>query len=129
MCNYCNETDTIQHFILQCFSTKAFWNLFINWWNSLPENTLILTNFNSDNDALLLLFGFHGGTDDARALNVCTGYAKYFIYIHKLNKRTNIDFHIFIIYLKHNLEIEKIIHQKNNNERKFSKLNKILENM
>jgi hypothetical protein len=33
-CDYCNETDTIQHYILYCDKVNTFWKYILNWLRS-----------------------------------------------------------------------------------------------
>jgi hypothetical protein len=125
ICNFCNHIDTIQHFLIHCDKTKQFWNSFITWWNNSPNNNLFLLSNISESDEINLLFGFPGGTDNTTVLNYCTGYAKYFIYIQKINTNTIIDFYSYLPMLKSKLDIEKNIHLNNNTEHKFNKFNKL----
>jgi hypothetical protein len=124
LCQYCNDIDTIQHFLIQCHTTKQFWKSFRNWWIRLPENNINLPSDISEKDEINILFGFPGGTDDISVLNYCIGYAKYFIYLQKLNTTKNIDFFTFLPFLKNKLQIKKYIHQKNNTEHRFKRLDK-----
>ena len=128
LCNYCNtQIDTIQHFLIQCHTTKQFWNSFTDWWNRTSENSTNLPLLTTEIDEKNILFGFPGGTEKTTVLNYCISYAKYFIYRQKMNTQTNIDLHSFLPFLKHNLEIEKMINLKNDTEHKFRKFKTIYE--
>ena len=128
-CTFCNEIDTIQHFLLHCHRTNHFWNSFRNWWNRISNIGIVFPHFTSNTDEINILFGFPGGTENGLVLNYCAWYAKYYIYLQKLNTQVNIDFYQSLPFLKQKLEIEKKINQKNNTENKFNKFTNIYENL
>ena len=120
LCTYCQiEKDTIQHFFLHCPMIKQFWISFSNWWTRIPDNSTILLSVSTENDELNILFGFPGGADNIVTLNFCISYAKYYIYLQKMNSCNNIDFYSFLSYLKEKLEIEKDINQNRDTTQKF----------
>jgi len=129
ICQYCNHIDTIEHYLIQCYTTKQFWKSFRNWWSGLTENCDIFHIDFSINDEINVIFGFPGGTEDIAVLNYCIIYAKYFIYLQKINDKQSIDFYSFLPFLKHKLKIIKTINQKNNTEHRFQKYDKIYVNL
>ncbi len=76
-----------------------------------------------------ILFGFPEGSDNAIVINYCIIYAKQYIYLDKLNDKTNkqnfnVDVLSYLSHLKNTLKIEKSICIK-----KTQKFNIIYENL
>ena len=109
-CNFCDEEDNIQHFLLYCKNTHSFWNSFVNWWHYHSE---IVIEETLDEH---LLFGYPGNTDVELVLNYCILFAKYYIYCKKLNGTNNIDLYDYLVRLKQRLTFEQIICQKYNHD-------------
>ncbi len=129
-CTYCNNTDSITHFLIDCKSNKLFWKSWAKWWQSM-------TGLNIRDESHIhesILFGFPGRSDDAIVINYCILYAKHYIYLEKLkenkNQNTfNIDFLGYLSKLKYILKIEKSICIHNNQSIKFNKFNFIYDNL
>ncbi len=47
-----------------------------------------------------LIFGFPGNSNNAERIKFCNIYAKYYIYIHKINGNNNFDLLGFLSYFK-----------------------------
>ncbi len=61
ICSYCNNNDTITHFLIDCTSNKIFWKIWARWWISI-------TDFNigeENNIHKTILFGFPGNSSNA----------------------------------------------------------------
>ncbi len=109
-CSYCNEINTITHFVIDCISNKYFWKSWARWWYSI-------TDFNIGEEQYIyesILFGFPGDSDNTIVTNYSILYAKQYIYFEKLtdkNKWTsfNVDFLGFLSHLKHVLKLEENI--------------------
>ncbi len=37
ICSYCNNIDTITHFLIDCNTNKLFWKWFVRWWQSIID--------------------------------------------------------------------------------------------
>ena len=96
-CNFCENIDTIQHFLYECNCLKLFWESFFRWWNRIsPVKLENIVDMNELRECIL--FGFPGDEDIIVALNYCTLIAKYFIYIQKLVKQNSpTDFYDFLV--------------------------------
>ncbi len=105
-CDYCNETDDIQHFFIYCENIKVFWKCFINWWNRI--DLVDLNSFSEDIEECII-FGFPYVHDIIKELNYCILIAKYYIYIQRLCNQNKIDFYIFQTMLKNKLLIYECI--------------------
>ncbi len=72
-CTYCNNTDSITHFLIDCKSNKLFSKCWAKWWQSM-------TGLNIRDESHMhesILFGFPGRSDDAIVINYCKLYAKH----------------------------------------------------
>ena len=105
-CNFCNnDKDSVYHYLWLCPSTQIFWRDFV-------ENIITKTNhLNSfHTNAELVLFGRDDGTQTDKGLDSLLLYAKYCIYISRINKaQPSLD--QFKKYLKDKIYLEKYISQ------------------
>ncbi len=69
-----------------------------------------------------MLFGFPGDSNNARLIHICTLYAKYVIYTHKIKSNNNFEFLDCLTYLKHVLMIEENICITERQEKSFALL-------
>ncbi len=127
ICNFCDNIDTIQHFLYECNCLKLFWQNFFRWWNRIsPVKIENIVNINELRECIL--FGFPGDEDIIVALNYCTLMAKYYIYIQKLVKQNSpTDFYDFLVYIKSKLKTELFVCIKENKLHKFDKFSFIYE--
>ncbi len=58
---------------------------------------------------LVILRIHYGNSSNARLINFCTLYAKYFIYTHKIKGNNNFEFLRYLTYLKHVLKKESAL--------------------
>ena len=108
LCNDCQTTDSIEHFLVQCSHLENFWMSFFTWWKTVYD---VLINVKT----LDIIFGINNTEHDIvlNSLNFCILYAKYFIYKCKINS-IGISFHHFKNELKNRIEYEKCILIKEN---------------
>ena len=129
ICNFCDEIDTIQHFLIECKCLDQFWDSFSLWWNRMSpvtiENMIDLSEFKE-----CVIFGFPGNEDIVTVLNLCVLLAKYCIYIQKIVKnRSNIDLYDYLVYLKSKLNTELLICTRENKLHKFEKFSFIYDQL
>ncbi len=82
---FCNDIDTISHFLIDCNNNTFIWKSWAKWWEGM-------TGFNIREESYIhepILFGFSGSSNDAIAINYCILYANHYIYLEKLNKENN----------------------------------------
>jgi len=79
-CSFCEQNDSIQHYLTQCPKTLLFWKMFFKWWNSLDVPRI------SDIDMTNILFGYPENDKITNVLNYVLLIAKYHIYKQKQNK-------------------------------------------
>jgi hypothetical protein len=125
ICNFCNQTDNIQHFFIHCPKNKLFWKTWSKWWNDISKTNIS----NCNNTEECILFGFDGKDDLIQALNYSVLIAKEYMYLQKLTNDNKIDFLTYLPILKNKLVIEKLICEKENKLYKFQKYNFIYENL
>ncbi len=81
-CSFCNDKDTISHFLIDC-NSKFFGKSWAKWWEAM-------TGFNIREESYIhesILFRFPGSRDDAIAINYCMLYTKYYIYFKNSKKK------------------------------------------
>lgn len=97
LCESCNETDSIEHYIFSCVNSTQFWQTLINWYNQIQNCNIIL-----DYKTVLL-----GPNPKNYLLASLIFHGKWFIYVSKL-KSAPINFQAFRQHLKRELYIEKM---------------------
>ncbi len=115
-------------FFLNVQKSRDFWNVILNWLEPLSEiNLKNITIFNE-----CILFGYPNPTtktkDEIHVITYCIFYIKYYIYIQKLFNKNQLDVHSCQMQLKHAIEIEYEICNKNKTRVKFEKFNFIYNN-
>ncbi len=122
ICEYYNEVDDIVHFFLKCSKVRDFWNVIPNWLERLSE--INLKNIPIFNECIL--FGYLNPSPKSKnkihLINNCIFYIKYYIYIQKLFNKNHLDVYSCQMQLKHALEIEYGICNKNQTLVKFESL-------
>ncbi len=112
-CNFCNLSDTIEHYFYACTSVQNFWVELENWWNNNNTCPVVLTQTH-------VIFGIYYDLKYFECINYIILFAKMFIYKRKLNK-CQVLFKEFKKVLKNRLDIEKTIYASNNNIPCFNK--------
>ncbi len=131
-CTYCNNTDSITHFLIECKSNNLFWKSWAKWWQAMTG-----LNIRDESDIHESVFwAFAGISDDAIVINYCILYAKQYIYLEKLKENKNqntlnidLKFMGYLSKLKYILKIEKAYVFKHNQSIKFNQFNLIYDNL
>jgi hypothetical protein len=78
ICNYCQEVDTIEHFLVNCNNTYIFWRQIFNWWAASFKVWFQV-------DTYELLFGVPNEKNEpiVNQINFIILYGKYYIYKNK----------------------------------------------
>jgi hypothetical protein len=94
ICDYCDQTDTIAHYLFECKQVKQMWNSIYKWWFT---NTEIGISFTCNE----ILFGFPNPNEDEviTHYNYLIIHAKYFIYRNKKQGK-ELTLYRFLIELK-----------------------------
>jgi hypothetical protein len=104
-CRFCDEIETLQHFLFGCKTTKQFWKAMLSWYNGqTQENIEQLT----ERDITL---GYI--KEPNQTLNCCILLGKSMIY-DKKNHNIQPDIYLFHCEFKEYMEIEKKISKSTN---------------
>ena len=106
MCENCNVIDTIEHYIFSCNLVKNMWSQIETWWNSISDCKIVLTKKH-------VILGFYYDLKHFSGINYIILLAKMYIYSQKMNKK-DVSFNTFLLIVKNQLMIEKIICEHNN---------------
>lgn len=117
VCNYCNETDYLDHYFFSCSYVKPLWLSIQGWWQTTLEMSIQL-------NASCILLGLPNpnGDNTIDILNLCILYAKWYIFA---CKKDNVLLFLpnYIKIVKDKLGIEKtvcILNNDNTFEEKWS---------
>lgn len=77
-CPYCDESDTITHFLFSCSKVRPFWEAACAWFKQADD--LYLDRLTADE----FIWGMDGGAHRATLVNTITLQLKYYIYRQKL---------------------------------------------
>ncbi len=129
-CSFCNNVDSISHFLIDCRSNNIFVESWTIWWESRIGLSIQEENHIHES----ILFGFPGNSDDAIVMNYCIQHAKHYIYVEKFKNDNNksgfnVDVLGYLCHFKHTLKIKTNICTKKNQTAKFGKFNVIFENL
>ena len=99
-CTYCNDCDTLTHFLYGCSQTKAFWQQIEKWIAYSFETHFPLSIID-------VIFGIpFDNNNELLNINYVIIYGKWYIYRTKIQKET-LFFLSFLTDLKMHLEIER----------------------
>ena len=109
------ETDTIEHHLVQCKLTYAFWLNVLKWFKSV-------SNVSFDISIYEILFGIPNETQNTviNQLNFLLLMGRYYVYKAK-QKNENLDFFTFLHNCKNHLLIEQEIRAIANESDVFNK--------
>ena len=99
------EIHSLDHMLLRCASTIAFWKTFQNWWANKTEQYLTLSNS-------MILYEIFDKMKHSYSLNYALLIAKFSIYCSCLHDEKP-SFDSFLILLREKLNIKKEIALKN----------------
>lgn len=118
-CSFCDEVDSIQHFLLECNNTKRFWARICGW---LEQNDDLLVHLSQQE----FLFGLHPSVPGSRKINFLTIFTKFFIHRQKLFHNGDLPMAQFLRELRTKLQMEKQICGLENKPNKFRCWTRIL---
>jgi hypothetical protein len=115
LCEICKQTDTIEHFLIQCEPVSEFWTHVLNWWKSSIKVIFRIETYE-------LLFGIPNDEKDSiiSQFNFVLLMGRYYIYKSK-KAGTKLDVYLFLIECKNHLSMEYNIMTANNESEKFQK--------
>ena len=107
-CDHCGETDSLMHFFTECNYVAVFWNDLQNWFSALYNERAPIV-FSPE----MLIFGYEGNSNYAKALNYVLLLSKYLIHAKRMKNDFTLDMRTFLFFLKYKLRIEKNIAMRN----------------
>ena len=114
ICLYCQDTDTLLHYFVECHSVLNFWKQLESWWNRTSSLHMLCTPKH-------IIFGVYYELKAYSTLNYTILLAKSYIYNCKMNRKS-ILFLTFLQILKRELEKEEYICSNNTDSlQKFHK--------
>jgi hypothetical protein len=116
-CRFCNNAETIEHYLYGCSVTKQFWKAFLGWWNNVRTDRIPLLN---EYDIVLGYIKDDLEGQPYKILNCCILIGKDMIHNQKSNNLQP-DLYKFHCYLKDYILIEKTIAANN------TKLDKLID--
>lgn len=118
-CAYCEEVDSIQHFLFECDNTKRFWSQICRW---LGQNADLVIQVSQQE----FLLGVHPSIPDARKINFITIFTKFFVHRQKLFHNGDLSLVLFLRELRSKLRVEKQICSLEGKPDKFKGWNCVL---
>ncbi len=90
--SFCNLTDDIPHFFINCANTKAFWKTLVLWWETLTT----FSTRECEDIIERVLFRFPGNKNNIIIIIICIMHTKYYIYQKKIKNYNNREFLIYL---------------------------------
>lgn len=118
MCSYCQDQDSIQHFLFTCPATKTFWDNFCNWLATQVDIQIHMST-------RLFLFGVPISNPQDRIVNFLLLLIKFYIYRQKLFHQGRLCLLQFLGELRARLQIEKYILKLENKPDRFNPWNRL----
>lgn len=118
-CAFCDEVDSVQHFLLECDNTKRFWVQICRW---LEQNDDLVVHLSQQE----FLFGLHPTVPGSRKIKFLTIFTKFFIYRQMLLHDGDLPMALFLRELRTRLQMEKKIYRLENKPNKFRCWSRIL---
>lgn len=118
-CSFCNDRDTVQHFLLDCENTNNFWNSVRRWMEQEANLEIRI----SPQEYLL---GVSPTIPGAWKINYITMFVKFFVHRQKLFHNGELPLTLFLRELRVKLQIEKHICFLENKPDKFRPWNGVL---
>lgn len=105
-CTYCDETDTITHFLFSCAKVKPFWKTICDWFGK--ETDLYLDQLSAKE----YVIGLPKGTHQRDTINTILLAIKFYIYRQKLFHEGDLDFCQWLLEFKMKLRAEEWIRKR-----------------
>lgn len=113
-CSFCQDTDTIQHFLFACPIVQTFWRQLVNWFD---QEVGIQLNIS----ARAFLFGVTESLPMAKNINFVLLFTKFYIYRQKLFHQGSLILVHFLRELRTRLHVEKYLTMVENKRNHFQK--------
>lgn len=119
-CMYCQNQDSVQHFLFLCPATRTFWNQICAW---LARETDVQIDMSTRS----YLFGVPIDTPQDRVTNFLLLFIKFYVYRQKLFHQGQFCLLQLLRELRLRLQVEKYITKMENKQSRFTPWSKIYE--
>lgn len=119
-CPYCDETDTITHFLFSCAKVRPFWQAICQWF--LQADNLYLDRISTEE----FMWGVAGSARGASIINTITLLTKYYVYRQKLYYNRELCLLQWLAELRTRLRTEQWFRGKIGGAARFRRWNRIL---
>lgn len=117
-CSFCNDSDTIEHFLFKCPAVKSFWRQVTAWFERESDINLTVS-------LRTFLFGIPTKAPQSKVINFLLLFSKFFIYRQKLFHKGSLELTHFLRDLRMRLRVEKYLTTLEGKRQKFHKWQKI----
>lgn len=119
-CPFCDETDTITHFLFTCNKVQPFWRAICLWFRQ--ADNIYLDNITAEE----YMWGVQAGGHRANLLNAITLLVKFYVYRQKLYFNGELCLLQWLAELRSRLRTEQWISGKTGSRAKLQLWNRIL---
>lgn len=119
MCDYCNNQDTIIHFLYECPKVQNLWVQFSTWFETQ-------TNVNLNVSPQEYMLGMVTNRNNVRVINTLILYFKFFVFRQKLFHNCELNLLALLAEVKSKITTEKFICTAQNKASHFDSWKDIL---
>lgn len=120
-CEFCDETDSITHYLFACAKVKPFWSRICEWFRN--EADLYLDHLTTKE----YIFGLAAGTHFRDPINNILLSVKFYIYRQKSFHECNLDVRHWLMEYRTRLQTEQWIRKRTGSKPPNRIYNRILE--
>lgn len=120
VCNFCDQTDSISHFLFSCPVVQVFWVVLCAWFSRAVDLNMQGVKPKE------FVFGIRVKSKQSTLMNYIVLQTKYFVYRQKLFHQGDLRLLHFLQELKMKLKQERFILRQEGKETKFRKWEPIL---
>lgn len=118
-CDYCNETDTLEHFLYYCAKVQTLWLQFRSWFERE-------THIHLDVSPKEYFFGVKHPSPNVKVINTLLLYFKFYVHRQKLFHECELNILSLLAEIKTKLRAEKMVCAIQNRNHNFDKWKNIL---
>ena len=120
-CEYCEQTDNLLHFFMECPRVAGFLNNAKRWTNNVLQYSL------EELDCRQFLLGLDGNDQNSKVKNFLALNIKFYIYRQRLFHKKHLDLFEWIRELKYKLLVENTIAKRENKRRSVLPISQLLQ--
>lgn len=120
LCSFCNQVDSVGHFLFSCRIVQSLWNGICTWFERTVDIRLRHISLKE------FVFGVPPNSNYGKIANYIVLQTKHFVHRQKLFHQGDLRLLHFLQELKIKLKCEKIIHQQEGKNARFRKWESVL---